>query len=203
MERFVEVVYFNELKTQCQFVLHAANAVQNSYERWQDLKPVGPSGAIPNDLENWRQEIFRNVHSLLTHSANISKLFWPTRERDPAKTEAALTRAAHLKAVLNIGDDNVLLGRSVRNHLDHYDTRLDEWALGIEGSNTRVIFTDSIGPFNIKLISGPFIDEAAVERGRMRWFDPETAKLHFRGEAFDIQLVVNAIEAILEKLDGA
>ena len=59
--------------------------------------------------------------------------------------------------------------------------------------DVKSIATDGIGPVKIKLVSGPFVSKN-IEEDRMRWLDDTTGRIHFRGEAFDIQPVIEAME---------
>ena len=127
---------------------------------------------IPDD-KSVDDYVFLYAHAFLTHVASISKLLWPearTRQRRPLAEE----RSEELRSILNISEDSPINNRRLRNHFEHYDERLDEWA-----SEERRYYIDRIiAP--IGTISG-FDD-----KDYMRRFDPTTFQLFFHGESFDL-----------------
>jgi hypothetical protein len=77
------------------------------------------------------------LHGLLVAAANVSKLLWPSsnsKERDHA-------RAARLRGGLGVPDDSPLNTVDVRNHFEHFDERLEQWAsrAGPKGLGDRLI----------------------------------------------------------------
>lgn len=66
----------SEIETQCQVALNAALTVNAA--RAQLLKSVFDKGEAEVQQEPELQRIlFRNLHSLLTHASNVSRLLWP------------------------------------------------------------------------------------------------------------------------------
>jgi hypothetical protein len=64
------------------------------------------------------QRVFDHIRLGLQMAANVSRLFWPPRNAD---------RGAYLRAITGIADDHGLSDRTLRNHIEHIDERLDEW----------------------------------------------------------------------------
>ena len=64
------------------------------------------------------------VHEALGHSAALSRFFWPTKNKG-----VAAARAKKLRTILHVGDESPLKDRSLRNSLEHFDERLDEYLL--------------------------------------------------------------------------
>jgi hypothetical protein len=73
----------------------------------------------------------------------------------------------------------------LRDHLEHFDERLDHWE---RTSKRRNFVQDMIGPKNA--IAG------LEESDMMRWFDNSTLHFRFRGEEFDLQLLARSIEEV-------
>lgn len=187
MEAFLKLVYVNEIRTQCQFALSAVFSLN------QAVKQVAGDGEACNS------EVFRQIHSFLTHVSNVSLLFWPQvpKQRDSEseadyqarispKDRDRLQRGICLRKLFEVDGKNCLKDRKLRNHLEHYDERLDEWR---RTSTSHFIASDIIGPLNA--VIGPSITD------RMRWYDPLAKMFHFRGENYDIQELATAIDRLL------
>ena len=65
------------------------------------------------------------LHEALMHCAAISRYFWPSRTASFSKQRGALLRKRY-----NMSDASPLANRALRNALEHFDERLDEWILG-------------------------------------------------------------------------
>jgi hypothetical protein len=97
-------------------------------------------------------------------------------------------RGAELRQALGLLDEHPLKSRKLRDHLEHFDERLDAWAVS---SASRNFVQDCIGPAGA--ISG--LDPT----DQMRWFDPATDRILFRGEAFELRSMVEGLEEIRVK----
>ncbi len=60
--------------------------------------------------------------SFLSHTAMVSKLFKPA-----PSTPISTCRAQQLNEVLKVPDNALLLDRSIRNNVEHFDERIDRW----------------------------------------------------------------------------
>ena len=126
--------------------------------------------------------MFRAIHSLLTRASNASKILWPA-------IKSGKSRGRHLREILGIDEQHPLRGRTLRNHLEHFDERLDKWA---KKGGSRQIAKNIIGP--LTMISG-------VDRqGILRWYDPGSTTMIFRDESFNIMEVVDAVQDIRNRL---
>jgi hypothetical protein len=70
-------------------------------------------------------DIVATVHEALGHSAALSRFFFPA-----AVTPLARARAARLRRTFEVADNSPLQNRDLRNALEHFDERLDEYLLG-------------------------------------------------------------------------
>jgi hypothetical protein len=95
--------FFKEIRIQTKFA-------QRSFSAYQAEK-------IRKDAN--RNELFRHIHHFLTHSANVGKLL--DKLLSPPKSVQAyiIERVLYLKNI-NFG--------SLRNHLEHFEERLDVWS---------------------------------------------------------------------------
>lgn len=193
MDRFLQRVYVGEIKSQGRFALNAVGALN------QALQGTREFNQDQNRRSFFHAEVFRQTHSFLTHASNISRLFWPpkpVKRRD--ETSEAFTqrqafttdRGASLLELFGLDDSCPLKSRVLRDHLEHYDERLDHW------SNTSVrrnIASDTIGPPNA--IAG--LDSSDT----MRWFDPINNSFRFRGEEYALQPLATEVDQLLPKAE--
>jgi hypothetical protein len=82
-----------------------------------------------------------------------------------------------------------LKSRTLRNHLEHYDERIDDWAEQTEGKR--------IADWNIGAISDlrknlPTFQPTEI----MRHYDPDTKEFIFRGEVFNLQTLLADVDDI-------
>ena len=188
-------VFLSELKKQCEFAMSGASQINNA------LIGTRKVGNSPEEAKLCHNEVFRGLHSFLTHSSNISRILWPPLPQKRKKETNSdfkkrcqklprVDRSKTIKKFLDFDDGHVLKERRLRDHLEHYDERLDDWG---ENSEHRNIVTDMIG------------DPGAIvgidERDRMRTFNPNGAKYIFRGEEFDVQTIASAVDELLKKLN--
>ena len=83
-----------------------------------------------------RERFWYSVQAFLVAAGNISKLLWPTYW----KGEDLLPgRGAELKVSLEVEEDSPLEPRTFRKHFEHFDLRLEQWAISMEPR----IFVDS------------------------------------------------------------
>ena len=67
--------------------------------------------------------VFRAIRLALQSSANVSKVFWP----QGASGDSARRRAENLRALTELPERHGLSNRTLRNHIEHMDERLDGW----------------------------------------------------------------------------
>jgi hypothetical protein len=171
MQPQVERIYLRELVMQCRYALGSAAEMNNLLKA------------------EMSEPFFRETHAFLAHAAAASRILWPPGNKAPR----AKARAEELRSVLQIGDGHGLEKRALRNHLEHFDERLDQWA------------QDTLHGAFIDLCIGPvqtFLAGPAVSRGDfLRVFEPDRKVFTFRGEEFDIQGLVVGIEEVMRAAD--
>ena len=130
--------------------------------------------------------VYRELHSVLVHAGNVSKLLWPDHVGKADKAARMSQRAERIRALLRVPDasERALRKRSLRNHLEHFDERFDDWAAqGPEGLIDR-----NVGP---RESLGRFPAAAWL-----RNYDPTRKEFTFGDEAFDIGAIVAAIAEV-------
>jgi len=173
MDEFIEGIYIRELLVQCQYAVDAIRRMN------EVLAARGSSS-----------EFFREAGDFLQHSGAVSRLLWPPGSTNRAKKKRAKKRGAHLRQALKVDDVHVLRARTLRDHFEHLDERLDDWT---ETSPHRNIVDHMIGPRTA--IGGDAIKDQDI----IRMYDPSTKLIVFRGERFDIQALVNGLSEVQSK----
>ncbi|RWU07920.1 hypothetical protein EGC76_11840 [Pseudidiomarina gelatinasegens] len=191
MDDFLKGVYVSEVKKQCEFGLAAVSYLNHA------LHQIHNDALQRDEQQFYHSEVFRQTHSLLTHASNVSRMFWPPlpkqkkNETDEHYESRLLNidkvvRGRALKSEYGLDDSNPLKNRSLRDHLEHYDERLDHWR---NNSVNRNILSDTIGPPNAVV--------GLAESDMMRWFDPTRSMFRFRGEEYDLQAIASSIDQLL------
>jgi len=123
------------------------------------------------------------VQEALTHVAALSRFFWPVR-----KSPLAQARGKRLRATFGIEEGSPLQSRELRNALEHFDERLDEFLL-----------EDHVGYF----FPGPMVDDASLSEETIghifRLVDPNTSKFVLLGTAHSFKELRDIAETIAIK----
>jgi hypothetical protein len=165
-------LYLWEIEAQCQF----------TFKAWDNLEQAIRDGDY--DLQMY------SIQAFLVAAANVSKLLWPSPfqskcgEEKPESAVFAEQRGEELRKLLSMSDDSPLHSRAFRNHVEHYDERMDDWVTSKDrGSHLG----------RISAISG------------MRWAEPEdfawvferdTKKLMFKTSSYDMEAAAKAARAL-------
>jgi hypothetical protein len=92
-------------------------------------------------------EAARLLHDALTHSAAVSRFFWPPK----IAGALAAFRGEQLRKIYDVDETSALFNRDLRNELEHFDEKLDNWLREIP-----------VGP----IIASPvFADHSIVDEG--------------------------------------
>lgn len=91
---------------------------------WQALHDADPE-AVLNEIQN-----------IIVQGAAVSRYFWPVREKHAA-------RGYELRKIYGLTEESPLRARDLRNAIEHFDERLDEYlSRGVVGN----IYPHYIGP---------------------------------------------------------
>ncbi|WP_156882996.1 hypothetical protein [Rhodovulum sp. P5] len=125
--------------------------------------------------------VFFYLHSILFNSAAVSLSFFPPRKKYSA-------RGAALRAAFSSCENlNVLKDRSLRDHIVHFDERLDDW---YRESKYKNIAHGLIGPRD--MVGGPSIDTVDI----FEHYIPSEGVYIFRGDEFNIVKLVKCIDSV-------
>lgn len=78
---------------------------------------------LANQISKSEAEIVSSAQEALTHSAALSRFFWPSQNSKFKKLNDA--RASRLRQAFSLDDSSELKSRGLRDALEHFDERLD------------------------------------------------------------------------------
>lgn len=136
---------------------------------------IDPKAASGNDA------VFSSIHSFLSHCAMISKMLAADDNGNPLKS---------IGFILNIPDNSIIHQRRFRNHLEHFDERMQRW-IGKFATGAN------IGTYNI----GP---KSAIQIPNMIFvshYDPSNHTFTFIDEDFDLSALYEEVQKIKSVAD--
>lgn len=163
MDKMVLRVFQREIQKQCEFALISATYINDTISNIQNTKSTN--------------QLWYFVQNFLIPTANVSKLLWGSKERIAESRK-------ELRESLNISDDSLLKSRIFRNHFEHYDERVETWAVSSKNKN----FIDS----NIGPISGFEASDF------FRNFDPNTMAVTFQGSTYELKPIIDELVKVHE-----
>ncbi|WP_293367808.1 hypothetical protein [Nevskia sp.] len=173
MDEFLQSIYLEQVKQECEacfFAIRAFNAAVNS--RGTD-------------------DPFVHAMALVHRAAAVSRVFWPPGAKDKRLRQRSQRRGDLLRNLLGVTPNHAIQSRTLRDHFEHFDERLDDWA---ERSKNRNIVKQLLGPRSA--IGGDAIEDADIIHN----YDPATKVYAFRGEKFDIQAIAYGIDDLHSKV---
>lgn len=160
-------LFIYEIKLQFDFA-------KESFNKYLLLKKI-----IPPDTK----KIFKEIHHFSIHAANISKLI------DRTKTPTNSLRSKLFSVIEDNADLDLRPLRELRNHLEHFEVRLDAWHYLNWG---KPILDMNIFDSNTK---GIMIEEC------LRMLDIENDNIFILGQKFELIRLFNIINKIDNVLD--
>lgn len=173
MDDFLQSIYLRQVAQECEYCFEAISRMNAILSR-----------SVEGDF-------FREALDLVHHAAAVSRIFWPPGGSNKQKRQRAMRRGQFLRDSLGLQSGHPIQDRTLRDHFEHFDERLDAWA---EESPNRNIVQSLIGPRSA--IGGDAIKDSDI----IRHYDPNTKMLGFRGEMFDVQDIATGIEEIHKKV---
>jgi hypothetical protein len=172
MDDFLSKIYLGQAKQECERCFHSLKVMNVIIEQRVD------------------EDFFQHALDLIHHAASVSRIFWPPGGRNKQSTKRAHKRGQNLRDLLNLQGGHPVQNRSLRDHFEHFDERLDDWA---ENSKNRNIVHKLFGPRSA--VGGDSIQDSDI----IHHFDPATKIFGFRGEHFDIQELASGLDDIYKK----
>jgi len=176
MEKEILKLFRMEIERQCKFAMIAFDGVKSNLSNMPDKH---------KDVEMfpyYMDMFWYSTQNFLIAVGDISKILWPPNSKYEKRGE-------ELRKILEIKDNSPIHPRVFRNYFEHFDERLEEWAM----SSASHMFIDSnIGPLNMigNLDSKEYI----------RHFVPATWTLFFRGDKYELEPIIKAIDELYSKV---
>lgn len=86
-----------------------------------------------------QDEILNSIQSIIIHGAALSRYFWPIRDRDALHK----ARGTYLRDKFAINDNSPLKHKTLRDHLEHFDEKLDKH---LKGGIVGYVLPKYVGP---------------------------------------------------------
>jgi hypothetical protein len=103
-------------------ILYSASRARNAFERFAEARST----------EGEAQDQVSLIHEALGHAASLSRFFWPSKlggRKTQMLTSLKEARAARLRQSFELAEDSPLKNRQLRDFLEHFDERLDQYFL--------------------------------------------------------------------------
>jgi len=129
------------------------------------------------------ERIFLFAHAFLAHSANVSRLLWPTREGSAERGKA-------LREATGVAEDSALRLPGARPQLEHEDECYEDWLERLDAPHyvdMNVMPTAAIGEFK----------GDAFQRS----LDPDTFRLVLRGVTVETRVLADALRQLETSID--
>lgn len=157
--------------------LRAVNEVRFALEHGSECSP---------DSSEWQehaQTIVNGVQNIALQAAALSRYLWPARSKEPH-----LMRAQRLREGLGVADDSCLRNRELRNSLEHFDERLDEFCQTLVAG--RILLT----------YVGPLGDEPEVPTYLFRAYYTDVGVFEVLGKRFEVIPILDEILQLHDRL---
>jgi hypothetical protein len=205
VDKTLQPIFSMEVERQCKFAFKAYEDLNQTLIDYYQVRPATPTISYENvaqqqsstasfkqwcsEMESYEQmrqaakdRLWCAVQAFLVAAGNISKLLWPSYRKGE---ELIPERGPELRVSLGVEEDSPLAARKLRNHFEHFDMRLEKWAVS---SKPRVFVDSNIGP--VSMISD------FKPGDRHRHFDPTTFIVYFREDTYHLRPIIEAIQAI-------
>ncbi len=168
-ETFVVGIYAGEVQFQIE-------SFRRATEAFDKAKSIG-------DTEGR----FIALHHAMGHAAAISRILFPEKLNSVGEK-----RREFLRKKLGIEPTSPLKARTLRNHMEHFEQRLDTWAADLRPNKS---FVNRVCMPRETLVG---VDDRDI----LRMYDPSTLDYVFRGDRFNIPVVVNAVDELSTKVEA-
>lgn len=189
-DNWVTRVFLSEVETQCRLALIARADAEAAIQ--QLLR--GEHDASFDSLRIWY-----SIQAFLSACANVSKLLWPKLTRSKGETDVHVRRrrerGEQLRRALDIVDDSPLSelkGKRLRNYFEHFDERLDDWAVT---SPNYILMSRCSGT------PGSFMIAGMGPSDTMGYLDLTTHHVTFQDLVISLPKMYAAIEHLYRRID--
>jgi hypothetical protein len=157
-----------------------------AFRKAQDLASSKTKISPNVERREWLS-VFDQLRLGLQMAANVSRLFWPPRET---------ARGERLRALSGLPERHGLSDRTLRNHIEHLDERLDVWTAQSPRPflSVEIIVHDDLPP------NGPSRD--ALMAAAAVIYDANARTMRLFGDVFDIGVLEAELEDVHTKVSA-
>ncbi len=128
-----EALYIQSMLFNAESALTSIHRVSDALEAMSEMSPTELQHAV--DYHG----LLNELQNIVVQGAALSRYFWPAKK----DVSVYAARSRHLRTTLGVGEGSPLKSRDLRNAIEHFDERLDEYlAQGIVGH----ILPEYVGP---------------------------------------------------------
>lgn len=113
-------------------LFNAGSVLSSAHIAMRELEKLNNNGPDTPIAESDRNAILDSLQNIIIQGAALSRYFWPARA---GRSNEHTRRAEHLRKHLKIRETSPLKSRDLRNQIEHFDEKLDEYLTkGIVGT---------------------------------------------------------------------
>jgi hypothetical protein len=166
---FNEVFYIESLLNKTRAILHDV----------ESLNDIWKNGNHDCKNDDVILDLFQNI---ILNAGGISRFFWPSN-----RTGYYKIRAEKLREVYHVSDSRVLRNRDMRNYIEHFDEKLDDF---LKEFTTGIVMPKYVGPI-------AYVDDARIFF-RAYFYDKQVFKM--LNVEYEIKPIIDEINRIHEIL---
>ena len=214
MQKSTWHLYKREIRRQCEYALGAAKDYQDCFAAYPwDLDTTNGEGhpegewnkAAIEELSAFERNIYRHAHSFLSHTSNVSRLFWPVANSKANESQEHLEarvprikRGRLLREKYDLPSLSILSNRRLRDHFEHFDERLDALVVRLEASGGNLTLMDQgIGPSVAEPDETGELDALRKAGVMIRFAFPEM--FIFLNEDYDLLPIIDTLKLVLDR----
>jgi tryptophanyl-tRNA synthetase len=175
-------VYLEQIET---YASKALSAIQRFSALNNKMSADLESSAMPEIKVN---HLFDELDLFVSNTAMVSKTLWPL-----SRTPFARKRGETLRKILKVSDSSPIRSRSLRDSIEHFDERLDNWTQHQTSNGSLAQYV--MGP-NLTQMFGGGIPLSSIFSG----LDTQTGTYVLMGEEYVIQPMVNGVMELLNEV---
>jgi hypothetical protein len=181
-------IFRHQINRECKFALIAVEQMESALEvvkQAENEKDDQGFWNLPKRDEGvW--QFWYAIEAFLRATGNLSKIFWPPRALDEKLRPMTKKRGEQLRRILEVSNDSPLKNRTLRDHFEHYDERIDEWYAAGRGD----VIDSNLYPRQ----------SLAKRKGYFRNFDPEEWVLFFVGDELALKPMIEFVKTLQQKV---
>jgi len=136
------------------------------------------------------ERIWYGVQNAVLAVANISKILWGPQAKDgtwPKEKERT-----PLRVFLGVSEPSDLKSKDMRNHLEHFDERIDKW---FQWAQTQP------GPPHRTDRTVASLPPSWAGKSRFRWIDANSLQVSFWDDTYELETIGNEVARISDILE--